>query len=273
MDSETKGLVGIVFTSVLVVLAIIVAFKMFEVVNETERVVVVRVGEVKEVLQPGFHTVNPFLDDLYRMDVVFVKSEVEATAASNDLQDVTTKVSVQYQIDETKVESIYKSYGTQRALVSTVINPAIQDAIKAGTAQYNAEALITNRVEVKEAIESALRDRLEEAYVIVDNVDIRDFKFSDSFNAAIERKVTAEQQAFEQENITKQKEEIKKQTILEGEALAEKTRLEVEALSAGGDDIIRKIQAEAELERARKWNGVLPVNVYGSAPLPFLDVN
>lgn len=270
MDSEQKGIVSMVFLAIIVVVGIIAAFAMFEVVEETERAVVVRFGEVQEVLQPGFHVINPFTTDLYRMDIKIVKAEVEATAASKDLQDVTASVAVQYNLDPLKVEEIYKEYRVD--VKRAVINPAIQDAIKAGTAQYNAEALITDRVAVKKAIEDSLHERLGEAHVIVSNVDIIDFAFSDSFNAAIERKVTAEQQAFEQENITKQEEEKKKQEILKAEAVAEKTRLEVEALTAGGDDIIRKIQAEAELERAKRWNGVLPVNVYGSAPLPFLDV-
>lgn len=34
--------------------------------------------------------------------------------------------------------------------------------------------------------------------------------------------------------------------------------------------VLSSIEVQAEF--AKKWNGVLPVNLYGSAPIPFLDI-
>ena len=91
------------------------------------------------------------------------------------------------------------------------------------------------------------------------------------FNAAIEQKQVQEQEALKEVNITRQEEEKKKQAILQAEAVAQKTRLEAQALSINAN-IIDKILAEAKLEAAKNWNGVLPTHMYGSAPIPLVNI-
>jgi len=245
-------------------IGLIILFSAFKIVDTTERVVVTKFGKVDRVLDEGFHIVNPFTEDTHKYFVAVQKVEVEATAASQDLQDVTTTVAVQYNIDATRVESLYREY--KRDVQRAVVDPAIQDAIKAGTAAFNAEALITQRPAVKEAIETALRDRLNEAFVTVTNVDIINFNFSDSFNQAIEAKVTAEQEAQKAENDLERVKFEAEQRVAQAEAEAEAIRIQAEAITQqGGDNYV-------QLQAIEKWNGNLPQQFVPGSAVPFINL-
>ena len=250
--------------SVVAFIGLILIFSTAVTINETERGVHTRFGVVTGTVEPGFHFINPFTSSVDIMKVSTQKSEVEATAASKDLQDVTTSVAVQFNLDPTAVEDIYREYRT--SVRTDVIDPAIQDAIKAGTASFNAEALITQRAAVKDAIEKTLKERLAEAHVNVTNVDIINFKFSNSFAAAIEDKVTAEQNALTEQNNLKAKEFIAQQRIVEAEAEAEAIRIQAEAITQqGGKDYV-------QLKAVEKWNGNLPQQFVPGSAVPFLNI-
>lgn len=259
----------IILHSVSAFVALIVLFGSWTIIPAGERGVVLRMGKVDRVLETGPALKLPILEKVIDMEVRTQMIEVEASAASKDLQIVTTILAVQFNLDPDSVGDIYERLKTQYR--ARIIDPAIQNAIKAATAQFNAEALITRRAEVIAFAENALKERLAEHYIKVTNVDIVNFDFSDEFNRVIEEKVTQEQEAFKQENITKQEEEKKKQQILKAQAQAESTKLEAQALLLN-NDLIEKIYAEAQLEAARNWNGVLPTHMIPNGALPFFNV-
>lgn len=239
--------IGMILGGITVVVVLILMFMSATIIDQTERGVVTRFGVVQTTLEAGFHLVNPFTTDVNKFKVSTQKIEVEATAASKDLQDVTSKVAVQYNLDPSKVGDIYSQYKT--SVKDSVIDPAIQDSIKAGTASFNAEALITQRAAVKESIESALKERLGEAHVIVTNVDIINFNFSASFNSAIEAKVTAEQEAQKAKNDLERVKFEAEQRVAQAKAEAEAIRIQAEAItSQGGAEYVR-------LRTIDKWNG------------------
>lgn len=260
----------IILHAVAVFVALVVLFGSWTIVPAGERGVVLRFGKIDRILEQGLSFKIPIWEKVIDMEVRTQMIEVEASAASKDLQTVTAILAVQFNLDPESVGEIYEKLKMQYR--TRVIDPAIQNAIKAATAQFNAEALITRRAEVIAVAENSLKERLAEYDIKVTNVDIVNFDFSDEFNRAIEAKVTQEQEALKQENITKQEEEKKKQSILKAQATAESTRLEAQALLLN-NDLIEKIYAEAQLEAAKRWNGVLPTHLYGSAPIPLLNLS
>ena len=117
-----------------------------------------------------------------------------------------------------------------------------------------------------------MRNRLTREGILVTNVDIVDFKFSDSFNHAIEAKVKAEQDALrEKNNLQKIKFEAE-QKITAAKAEAEKIRIEAQALKANGKDLIEKIKVEAYLEAVKKWDGRLPQQMIPGQTVPFINI-
>lgn len=78
-----------------------------------------------------------------------------------------------------------------------IINPLTLEAVKAVAAQYTAQNLIDQRSAVKDKLDSMLSTRLAHYCIVVDNVSLTQFKFSDEFNNAIEAKVTQEQASLQ----------------------------------------------------------------------------
>lgn len=260
----------IVWTSIFAIIAIIILFWSFTIVSPWERGVVVTLGRVTwEVLWEGFHIKKPIIDDVVKMDVQIQKDEWSSSAASRDLQSVTATIAVNYALDPSKVTKIYQDL--RKDYVTRIIYPSIQESVKSATSKFTADELITKREEVRTMIEESISIKLEKYGMIVSQVNIVNFEFSKAFDNAIEAKVTAEQEALRAENELKRVQFEAQQEIEKAKAMAEKTRLEVEALKQWSD-IIEKIYAEAQLEAAKKWNGQLPTHMYGSAPLPLLNV-
>lgn len=249
---------------ILTLIAVFAVLSAFVIVDAGERAVVLRLGKVDRVIQPGFNFKIPIVDQVIKMEVRTIKEEVEATAASNDLQVVTSNVAIQYNLIPEAVGLLYEEVGTSFRV--RIISPAIQDAIKATTANFNAEELITKRQIASEQMENILRERLLEAHIHVSNVDIVNFNFSDSFNAAIEAKVTAEQDALREENRLKQVQFEAQQRIEIAKAEAEAIRIQARAIQQqGGKDFV-------QLKAIEKWDGVLPTQFIPGSTIPFINL-
>ena len=258
------------------------------VIVESGHVGVVRtLGAVQPVsLNEGFHFKKPFLDRVEQIDIRLTKEENAAGAASKDLQTVSTKVTVQYSLDGDVAPLTYQKIGTRAVVGTTLVTPAIMESVKAVTAQYTAEELVTKRALVKQGIQQAitdfinatLRQKSVENAISIANVAITDFDFSAEFNKAIEQKVRAEQEALKAEN-----DKIRRVTQAEASAAernlaADALAYEIETESKARADAIRR-EAEAlknnpeliQLRVAEKWDGVLP-RVNGEGTIPLINV-
>jgi regulator of protease activity HflC (stomatin/prohibitin superfamily) len=163
------------------------------------RGVVLRFGAVTDkTLGEGLYFVTPMVNTVELMSVQVDAYDAEANAASKDLQDVSTVVTLNYFLDENQVNRIYQTL--RKDYLTRIARPAVQEAVKSATAIYDADELITKRPEVKQTITIALEERLAEHGILVDTVAITDFTFSSIFSQAIEDKVRAEQKALEAEN-------------------------------------------------------------------------
>ena len=196
-----------------------------------------------------------------KIDVQTQKEQVDATAASKDLQNVTTTIALNYSIDQSKVVELYSNIGT--SYKERVIDPYIQESVKATTANFTAEELITKREEVSEEVKAHLAERLSPLGIVTQGLSIVNFKFSESFNDAIENKVTAEQNALAAKNKLAQVQYEAQQAVEEAKGKAEALRIESNAISSNPKVL--------ELRAIEKWNGVLP-QVTGGAT-PFINVN
>ena len=132
------------------------------------------------------------------MSVQTQKYEANATSASKDLQDVNTTIALNWHLDPGMADEVYRSLGLD--FIERIAAPAIQETVKQVTARYIAEDLILKRDEVKAAITENLSNRLLQRGIVTETVSITNFKFSDTFTAAIEAKVAAEQAVLEAKN-------------------------------------------------------------------------
>lgn len=274
--SVTK-VVTVVRDAVIGFIGLLTLFGSFGTVSTGHRGVVLNLqnptGEIKE---QGFYWKKPFVDDIIEMNVQIQKEESEATAASKDLQDVVTKIALNYHLDPLKVGTIYQE--VRKNWASVIVQPAIQESVKNATSKYTAEELITKRAEVREAIAVNIKEKVGPRGILVDEVNIINFSFSESFNSAIERKVTAEQDALASKN---QLERIKYEAqqaierakgeadsrVATAQAEAEAIRIQAQAIqNQGGAEYVN-------LKAIEKWDGALPTQMIPGSAVPFLDLN
>lgn len=260
-----------ILSAVVTFIGLILILMSMVTIEQTERGVITRFGEVRGVLEPGFHVINPFTTDVHKIDVSVQALSLDELVYSKDGQIVAAQYVVNYQVDSSMVESLFRE--VRRDHEARYVIPQSRESLKEIFSKYTAQGIIDNRA----VLTGEVRLRLEESIggngIRVQNVVLENLDFDDAYEAAIQEKQVEEQRALAQINITKQEEEKKKQEILKAEALSEKTRLEAEALaSQQGEKVIEKIKAEAQLEAARRWNGQLPTNMYGSAPIPLINI-
>lgn len=248
----------------IVIIVLALALSPFTIISAGERGIVLNWGAVSgEVMSEGIHWVTPIAQSVKTLDVKIQKEEVEASSASKDLQTVSAKIALNYHPNPEKVNLLWQKVGKEYK--SRVIDPAIQEAVKASMAKYTAEELITKRQEVKDEVKQILTERLVREYLVVDEVSIVNFDFSPSFNEAIEAKVTAEQSALAAKNKLEQVKFEAEQRITTATAEAEAIRIQAQAItSQGGAEYVN-------LKSVEKWNGVLPTYVLGNST-PFINL-
>jgi len=255
---------------VLIIVAILVFFLFlspFVQVGAGERGVVLNFGAVQDaVLNEGLHFRVPIMQRVAIMDVKVQKAVTDAAAASSDLQDVTSSVALNYHVMPDKANVVYQTVGVE--FKERIIDPAIQEVMKAVTAQYTAEELITKRPTVSEAMRAALAERLLAYNIAVDTFSIVSFSFSKVFTEAIEAKQTAEQLALKSKRDLDRIRIEAEQTITAAKAEAEALRLQKANISL---DLIELRKIEANLKAIEKWNGILP-QVTGGGAIPFIGV-
>ena len=224
--------------------------------------VVTRFSAVQRIVQPGFGIKIPFIEDVVKMDVRTQKDQTDATAASSDLQQVTSTIAVNYNLDPAYASTVYQTVGTDYPDI--LIAPAIQNIFKATTAKFTAEQLIDQREQVRASAEAALKTQLSQYHVLVLNFNIVNFNFSDQFNQAIEAKQVAQQQVETAKQLLA-KAQVDAQTAVaqaQGQADAQKALKDAGSLTP----------EYLEFLAIQKWDGRLPTVVTGGAT-PFIDLS
>ena len=243
-----------------VIVLLILASAAFTVVGPGERgIVFSKFGGIKDkMLDEGLHFKIPFIEDIIRMDVRIQKAQTDTKASSKDLQMVSSTIAINYHVARDQAHKVYQEIGVRYK--ERMIDPAVQEAVKAATARFTAADLIGKREEVKDMIKLNLIERLEPFNIIVDEFNIIDFSFSRKFDEAIEAKQEADQKRLKAELDLERIKVEKQQTI---------TRAEAEAAALK----IQRAEITAELLQLRaieKWDGHFP-QVTGGA-MPFIDV-
>lgn len=259
---DSKKIIKIAIIAVLALLLVGLVISSFTVVSAGHTGVVLTFGAVEDtVLDEGLHFKIPFIQRVVQINNRTQKIETEGSASSKDLQIISYVVAVNYHVNNDSSASLYQNVGIDYG--SVIIVPAIQESIKAVTAQYTAEELITKRQAVGDQIKDALSEKINQYGLTVEIFNIVNFDFSEEFNAAVEAKQTAQQNALKAEQDLARIEVEAKQKITQAEAEAESIRLIQEALAKSPDYV--------DYIKWSKWNGELPTVMGDSGVLISMD--
>jgi len=232
--------------AVLAIIVLVVIFSSYTIISPGHRGVVVMLGRVEQtVLSEGFHLIlPPVVRQVVQVDIRTKKLEVEAEAASSDLQVIMVTGVLNYHVDPQNVNKLYQQVGLDYE--SIIIQPAMQEAIKAATARFRVERILMERAVIKDLIASTLTERLAQNYIIVDQFSLANVAFSEEFNKAIERKQVAEQAALQ-----KQYELQAAQKDVEIALARAEGEKKAAVIAAEGRAEARKVEAAAEAEALR----------------------
>lgn len=250
--------------AILGIFILIILFGSFYIIQAGQRGILLTFGNPD--LSPkaeGLHFKIPLVQKIVKMDIQTQKYEAELTAASQDLQDVNTKIAINYRIVGAETPVIYRDIGL--AYADKIIYPMEQEANKAVTAQFTAAELVTKREEVRERMKNLLTERLQPRGIIVEEISIINFKFSDSFTQAIEAKVTAEQNALAAKNKLEQVKYEAEQRIAQAEGEAKAIQIQAEAIRSQGGE------AYVQLQAIKQWDGKMPL-IVGTGSMPFINM-
>lgn len=244
----------------LIIVAVFLLINSFTIVPAGYSGVKVVLGSVQEEpVDAGLRLKIPFVTKIVHIDNHIIRTDVQGTSSSKDLQVVSSTFSVNYHIIPSSSASIYKTVG--KDVENVIIRPAIQEASKAISSKFSAEELITNRSTAGSQMKETLQEKVKEYGIQIDEFNIIDFDFSSEFNAAIEAKQTAQQQALKaQQDLERIKVEAE-QKVTEAQAEAEAYKLKSQEIT---DEMIRMTAVE-------KWDGKLPTIVSDGSEL--LDVS
>jgi regulator of protease activity HflC (stomatin/prohibitin superfamily) len=227
--------------------------------------VVKHFGAVSRELSPGLHVITPFADSVTPVTIQTRIVKPNESTGTHDLQQVYFEVTMAYHVDPEYASFVLTKLNNDAE--ARVITPAILEAIKATTAQYDAPELLTKRPEVRDKIETFVKARIAPEHIIAEQVSITNFSFSNTYEEAVEAKVTAEQNALKADNDLKR---IK----IEAQQQVAQAQGEADALKAQKEQITPELLQLRTIEMMKeKWDGQLPtVIVGGNQALPMMDV-
>ena len=229
-------------------------------------------GKVENhTLEAGMNFKAPW-QSVVTMDNRVQKQSTDLICFSSDIQEVSMKYTVNYQISSADAMTIYKTIGID--YYTNIIVPNITESVKTAVAHYNAEALVSGRSELSKVIQDDLTARLANYNIIVVSASIEDMDFTDAFTNAVEAKQVAEQNKLKAQTEAEQR-------IIEANAAAEIAKVNAEAAAeakkiaadAEAYEIAAKAEAEAaankqiaesltkeliEYKYYETWNGELP---------------
>lgn len=308
LDSSPKKIGTWIVGGIAATFLTIGAFGSFYTVDEGERAVVKKYGEVVHVTGPGLNFKLPIVNSVEYVSVQsfvrrygFGQPDVPTPlqAYSQDLQvgDLIVSVNLTPNSDPVAVREVISQYGSVEGYLRREFDPKVPQSVKSSFARYTAQSSNENQVELASAIMASLKSLIPSTIATVQSVQVEDISFSDRFEAAMEdrkmNEIAVEKQI--QENLKQA--EVNKQTVATAEAanLAQKAvsdaeayritseaQAKSEAVKLLGDAEASAIQAKADalaknaelvdLIKAERWDGALPTSMIPGTAVPFLNV-
>lgn len=283
MVRNTAILIGIGIFFVL-----LIVFNGMYTVNEGERGVILRLGSVQGVAEPGLNIKVPFINSVEFMSVRDTKHEFESVSSySKDVQEAILKLSVIYRVPEDKVDEVYARFGTD--YFARVVEPVVPQRLKEVFGQYQAATVVADRSRLGIEAEKAIRDTVaanSNNLIEIRSVQIENIDFSDAYETAIEGAMQAEAEVRKSRNeLERIKVEADKAIVTArgvAESVREAAKAEADAIRLRGDAQASAVKAKGEalkdnpnlvtLIAVEKWNGVLPTTQVPGSAVPFITV-
>ncbi len=293
-----KGKIGAIFLAIVMVVGFVIFATCIEKIPAGYVGIVynsMNGGVDGEVLTQGWHIVSPTKKvTTYSIGIEqsYLTSEDKGDSPKNesfttptaDGKSLTVDLEFSYKFDVDKIADTFVMFKGQNG--KTVKDTFVKPKIKAWTQEVTAKYPVTDvfgdkRQELNEELDVYLKTKFEPYGIIIDTVNFTNIATDDETQAAIQKKVNAQQELelAEIEAKTAQVEAEKNRQVAIVEANKNKETAEIEAeqlrIKTEAEATAKKIAAQAEAEANRliaesltpelieklkyeQWNGVLP---------------
>lgn len=261
---------------------IFAAFDSFEIIDPGERGVIVTMGEVVGIAEPGVLVKTPFFTTVHKVSARDHVANFQGLQAyTRDQQTATvSNVSVIYRVDPAKVTEVYLQYGSADRMVEQLLTRPVGAYLETVFGQYNAERAVQERGTLNSEFANQIKSSVEGTPLIVASVNIEPFDLPDDYEANINDRMKAEVEA-------RKAAEVAKTTVIDAQAAADAklatATADAEAIRLRGEAEAAAIRARSEalkespnlvaLTLAERWDGILPTTMVPGDSVPFIDVN
>lgn len=266
-DRRTLGTIRAAVVGVCLVIAILATLLGgIRIMDQTEVGVVKTFGRVDHTISGGLNFVNPISDTVEIMDLRVHVRESSFASYTKDAQPVTASIEYQYELLPSSAMEVATQFGTYEIL-ETKLGAVVEERAKIVFARYSAMPLLENRSTLSAEVWEEVK-LLEDTFPVhFTSVVVKDIDFSDAFEAAVEAKMQAEQNALRAENEKKEAvtraEQAREVAAINAEAAIATAEGEAKALEITRQALDNMPETWVAQQYLEKWDGKLPQLIAG----------
>lgn len=219
------------------------------------------------VLPTGFNWYMPIATDMICINARTRQYTKTIDSFSLDKQSLNVEYTVNWHVIKSEAMTMHKELGDsydERVFVE------VENAINIVLQQNNLDTILTEQSKMQAKIKELVNEKLTQYHSIVESVVIDPDPTKDYKDAVAEKQI-AKEKALAEANRTEQEKQKALQMKIAAQAEAEAMRIKTQALSQN-KSLIEYERVQVEKIQAERWDGKLPQNIYGSAPLPILNL-
>ena len=250
-------------------------------------------GVVETPLTTGWHIVMPW-NSVKMMDKtlwVYTFSNKVNEGEEKDADAIWTPtkdgikmgldLSISWRIDPEFAPWIYQNVsendggrtGRYMWIEKNIIRAKTKSALALTVSDFSPIEVYSNkRQEIQNIVQQKLKEELSPTHIILEQVDIREVFYNVEYETAINQKKLAEQEVLRLVEVTRQKEEQLKQSVIDKDIAIQMAMGESKALQIKGQSISNNPKI-IQLQWIEKWNGELPQYIMGSGQGIMMNMN
>ena len=288
------GAAGLAVAAILAILLYVIS--PLYTVGEYERTVVTRFGQFDSLAGPGLHFRIPFVNGLETFPIGIQRMQKDhLNTYTVDNQELDALVTLNYRIPENEVRRVFTTNRDYRANLESFMI----DRFKREMGKINITQVAAHRGDVALAVQKSLETEALALFGIsIVDFQINDIRYTEQYRRAVDAAAIAKAKVEQSEQERRQAEVVAQRQKIQAEGEANAVReqargkadgeLLLSTAQAKGKELVGLAEAKAleaqgqalrsnaaliQLEVAKRWSGNLPVNMYGSAPLPLLNLH
>jgi len=207
-------------------------------------------GIEKRVLPSGLQFVMPLVETVIQHDVRTQRISFQnEEAVSSDQQVIHTDVTLNFHPKINELWMLYSEVGFDYG--DKIVGPVVREALKAEIAKHKVDDLLANRAEVSQNIRAYVMSKLAEKHLEMEMISLTNVRFSQEYQAAVEQKQVALQNAQAMRNTLEKARVEADITRTKADAEAYQIQAVQKALGASPDfvklEAVRKLNPNAQI--------------------------